>query len=731
MTETKKVTERSAYKKELQIGDVVRSKSGIGVIRYIGPLGGRKGHYLGLELELPRGKHDGSVEEENGSGVFESRRYFRCEKNHGVFMKTKNAQKITPEKLFQSLSEVSRKLHQEKKYVRKLSVGVGEESTTVDDTGGSALSPSLTGVAENQNELVEELREKLRVQNSMLQDSTLKLENMQKVCTKLEESTALLAQVQDYNENLSKKLKRLESEKRGMAKTIELLETKLLNIAPDPRNCEFRGTLHKLVPFVEKRQPEQIKKMKTLPSRSNMEIWSPTADEAFLKQASNLETDSGKIVLPDLAANDDSDNSESEFDEELNLPDSIANRSSALAAPAHARNSKARSEIFKKEELDLYRDGSLHNLYDDIQKNISAMFRDRSMTLEEENGELVSKISTMHTQLRKTLHIEEHVDVGKYLQDLQEENDRLHNRVNELEMQADELQASLLTMENHYIADELSEFSKQFCRDAFDAIDLNGDGTLDEQEFVNLLQSLRLDYSPQKASSRFQNIDSDNNGEICYEEFESMFTKEIAHLMMYETEDESVNVYETPRCRKGNEMYDVEPHTQVVLIELKERVGKLSSGGWIKLSDLKKSELQMLTGFEKQMCRDAFGAIDTSGDQMLDFDEFRALLQNLDIYIDEDDTKARFRRLDPDGSNEISFPEFETSFLPILASSMRRRTVDDIAVLESPNKRATVMYELDRNTDIICVEYKNKYARLSSGGWVRTNHLNEVKEQLI
>ena len=141
-------------------------------------------------------------------------------------------------------------------------------------------------------------------------------------------------------------------------------------------------------------------------------------------------------------------------------------------------------------------------------------------------------------------------------------------------------------------------YEKQFCRDAFDAIDLNGDGTLDEQEFVNLLQSLRLDYSPQEASSRFQNIDSDNNGVICYEEFESMFTKEIAHLMvlsvtfihyianyeMYETEDASVNVYETPRCRKGNEMYDVEPHTQVVLIELKERVGKLASGGWIKVT---------------------------------------------------------------------------------------------------------------------------------------------------
>ena len=50
----------------------------MGVVKYVGRADFGPGIWLGLELRLPKGKHDGLVE---------GRRYFTCKPNHGIMIR--------------------------------------------------------------------------------------------------------------------------------------------------------------------------------------------------------------------------------------------------------------------------------------------------------------------------------------------------------------------------------------------------------------------------------------------------------------------------------------------------------------------------------------------------------------------------------------------------------------------------------------------------------------------
>lgn len=54
------------------------TKNRVGIIRYRGPVDGKKGEFFGIELTKGTGKH---------SGIFQGKRYFTCKQNRGIFIK--------------------------------------------------------------------------------------------------------------------------------------------------------------------------------------------------------------------------------------------------------------------------------------------------------------------------------------------------------------------------------------------------------------------------------------------------------------------------------------------------------------------------------------------------------------------------------------------------------------------------------------------------------------------
>ncbi len=77
-----------------------------GIIRYIGPVPGRKHPKIGVELELPSAYNFSSVivcvvrvfirAEGKNDGTISGSRFFTCEAKHGVFSKTKHVHPNTP-----------------------------------------------------------------------------------------------------------------------------------------------------------------------------------------------------------------------------------------------------------------------------------------------------------------------------------------------------------------------------------------------------------------------------------------------------------------------------------------------------------------------------------------------------------------------------------------------------------------------------------------------------------
>ena len=64
----------------MQVGTRVKvqSKEGEGTVRFIGETGFKEGEWIGIEMDLPVGKHDGTVE---------GYQYFTCAEAHGLMVR--------------------------------------------------------------------------------------------------------------------------------------------------------------------------------------------------------------------------------------------------------------------------------------------------------------------------------------------------------------------------------------------------------------------------------------------------------------------------------------------------------------------------------------------------------------------------------------------------------------------------------------------------------------------
>jgi len=87
----------------LQIHDSVLLTTGIGVVRYVGKIEGKKGQWLGLELT------DGCVGDSDGT--WQGRQYFKCQQNKGMFLLAKEiVRKLSPEELITKIIHLTEAL---------------------------------------------------------------------------------------------------------------------------------------------------------------------------------------------------------------------------------------------------------------------------------------------------------------------------------------------------------------------------------------------------------------------------------------------------------------------------------------------------------------------------------------------------------------------------------------------------------------------------------------------
>jgi len=83
----------------LQLDDAVLLTDGIGIIMYVGNVRHERGQWLGLKLV------DGL--QGNCDGMKGAERYFKCEPNQGMFIRTSQiVRKLSPEELVQKIIQL-------------------------------------------------------------------------------------------------------------------------------------------------------------------------------------------------------------------------------------------------------------------------------------------------------------------------------------------------------------------------------------------------------------------------------------------------------------------------------------------------------------------------------------------------------------------------------------------------------------------------------------------------
>jgi len=176
----------------IQINDRIALKNNlVGIVRYIGPVEGRSNDWVGIELDEPRGKNDGS---------YNNKRYFSCAPNHGLFVKYI--------KLKSTLHEFDRIKDFGSRSENITHKSIFSEKTIFPET--HLKQPECRPSVGNNFLFSEELTEnqRLRQENANLRDEIQKYKTM--VSTLIQKSSDFFNSTRDQLEIIEKRLSKLK-----------------------------------------------------------------------------------------------------------------------------------------------------------------------------------------------------------------------------------------------------------------------------------------------------------------------------------------------------------------------------------------------------------------------------------------------------------------------------------------------------------------------------------------
>ncbi|KAJ5069495.1 protein nip100 [Anaeramoeba ignava] len=169
------------------------SKKNSGIVKYIGKTSLGSGVWIGIELDEPLGKYDGTIK---------SKKYFDCKKNHGTFEKESLLKKIM-----------------EKKMKSKSKKSLPSIKSTMDSLSSQKIT-ELNQLLDSEMKEIENL--KLEAQQ-ILSKSQTKLENIKITQQKMEENVSKKEENQKLKQ-LKQNLKNERNKRKELNQKMQILQ---------------------------------------------------------------------------------------------------------------------------------------------------------------------------------------------------------------------------------------------------------------------------------------------------------------------------------------------------------------------------------------------------------------------------------------------------------------------------------------------------------------------------
>ena len=196
----------------------------------------------------------------------------------------------------------------------------------------------------------------------------------------------------------------------------------------------------------------------------------------------------------------------------------------------------------------------------------------------------------------------------------------------------------------------------------FSELDSNGDHRISFEEFVQGAKILGMEGStPQKLKSLFDGIDSNAGGKILFDEFVMFFAKKRVELNKQQKQAAKTKTAATtqskvvfkPTCTKAT-------FSEQRLKELWDTFD-YNHNGVLSLAEIDKAVLILFPKYfkHKRALMRAYKAADASGDCFIQKNEFKKLLEYIELY---DNLWQMFEQVDKSGDNRLSLEEFKEDF---------------------------------------------------------------------